>query len=424
MNLLMIGCSHHNASVEIRERLAFSPDQTRQALEGLRHLYPESESVLLSTCNRTELYLASTDADNSPSHRDMAGFLAEFHGLNPSEVFDQLFERSGVDAIKHLFMVASSLDSMVVGEAQIISQVKQAYELAQEGDSAGVLLHSAFQAACRVAKRVTTETRVQERRVSIPSVAVADYAKQMFERFDDKRVLVIGAGEMAEETIRYLLDEGAEDITIVNRTLAHAEQLAEATNGSAAPWEELDELLAECDIVVSTTGATQPIVTAERFGKLSERRHQRMLFVLDLAVPRDFDPAIGDFVNVYLYSVDDLAAVCEQNRQAREREWPKAEKLIEEETARFMTELNHRATGPTIRRLTARANDVKADELERLMNKVGDVDDATRREIERFADRLVNKLLHPPLESLRDEAQHGAPHGLIEALRKLFQLKD
>jgi glutamyl-tRNA reductase len=202
MKLQMVGLSHHTAPVEIRERLAFSKDQAIDALARLRQRYPETEAVLLSTCNRVELYVASETATACPTHHDVVAFLAEYHGLDPVEIFGELFERTGEDFVRHLFMVAASLDSMVIGEAQILGQVKQAYELAMSVESVGPLTNAAFQAALRVAKRVATETAIQQKRVSIPSVAVADYARQFFERFDDKQVLVIGGGEMAEETLR------------------------------------------------------------------------------------------------------------------------------------------------------------------------------------------------------------------------------
>lgn len=424
MRLQMIGCSHHRSSVEVRERIAFSPDQTRVALGRLRERYPTTEAVLLSTCNRVELYVAAEQPDSCPTHEEMVAFFADFHGLSASEIFDDLFERTGEDVIRHLFTVAASLDSMVVGEAQIVAQVKQAYEMARAGDSAGPLLHTAFQAAIRVAKRVASETAIQQRRLSIPSIAVADFARQFFERFEDKKILVIGAGEMGEETLRYLLDESARDITIINRNFERAVALAERTAGRALPWNQLPYLLADADIVISTTGATQPIVTADMFAVIAARRAQRTLFVLDLAMPRDFEPAIGDFQGVYLYSIDDLRKVCDENRKAREKEWPRAQHIIEEEAQRFMRELYHRATGPTIKRLKERADETKADELARLFNKLGPLDDRTREEISRAFDRLVNKLLHPPLESLRDEAHSGPPHGLLEALKRLFRLQD
>ncbi len=422
MKLHVIGCSHHSSSVQMRERLAFSPEQSHDALARLRTRYPNTEAVVLSTCNRVELYLAAEQPDRFPSHREVAEFLADFHGLDALEIFDELFERSGEDAVRHLFTVAASLDSMVVGEAQILSQVKQAYEQATNGDFTGPLTHLAFQAAIRVAKRVTSETTIHHRRVSIPSVAVADFAKQFFERFDDKLVVVIGAGEMAEETLRYLIDEGANQITVVNRSVERAAQLAQQFSGRAVGWDALRTQLVAADIVVSTTGAAQPIVNVDDFKEIIQQRDQRPALILDLAVPRDFDAAIADLVGIYLYSVDDLRTTCEANRRAREKEWPHAERIIEDETARFMGDLHHRATGPTIRRLKAQADSIKSEELARLLKKLNDIDEKNRTEIEYAFDRLVRKLLHPPLESLRDEATKGAPHGLLEALKRLFQI--
>jgi glutamyl-tRNA reductase len=424
MKLQVIGCSHHNSSVETRERLAFSPDQARAAMQQLRSLFPDCETVVLSTCNRVELYFAAESAERCPTHHQVVTFLAEFHGLTPEGVFDDLFERNGEDAVRHLFTVAASLDSMVVGEGQILSQVKQAYDQATAGDATGPLTHAAFQAAIRVAKRVAHETAINQRRVSIPSVAVGDFARQFFERFDDKQVIVIGAGEMGEETVRYLIEEGARWITIINRNPHRAQELAAKVGGQIAPWEELHRWLVAADLVVSTTGATEPIVRLAEFRLIVSEREQRPLFVLDLAVPRDFEPAIGELLGVYLYSVDDLQKTCEANRQSREREWPKAERIIDEETARFMAELNHRSTGPTIRRLRERAAEMKDDELNRLFNKLGSLDAKSQQEISHAFERLVNKLLHPPLESLRDEAERGTHHGLLDALKRLFQIHD
>ena len=424
MKLQMVGCSHHTARVELRERLAFNRDQAAAALSRLRDRYPETEAVLLSTCNRVELYVASQSPDACPSHHDVVSFLAEFHGLAPGELFNELFERTGEDFVRHLFTVAASLDSMVIGEAQILAQVKQAYDLATSVAATGPLTNAAFQAALRVAKRVASETAIQQKRVSIASVAVVDYASQFVERWGDKRIVIIGSGEMGEEALRYLIDEGAADITIVNRSLARAQDLAGRLSGRPLPWEKLHELLVEADLVVSATGASEPIVKAAVFKEIVAQRFQKPLMILDLAIPRDFDPAIGNLTGVYLVSIDDLKSACERNRREREKEWPKAERIIEEETQRFMTDLHHRATAPTIRRLKERADEVKDEELARLLNKLSNLDAKSRGEITAAFDRVVNKLLHPPLESLRDEAQRGPPHGLLDALKRLFQLKD
>jgi glutamyl-tRNA reductase len=424
VKLQVVGCSHRSSSVATRERLAFSPDQAREALDDLHNRFPESEAVLLSTCNRVEVYTAAEDPARSPTQQELVEFLAGFHGLHVADVFDDLFERSGEDAVRHLFEVAASLDSMVLGESQIVKQVWEAYSLAQTRRTAGPLTHQIFQAAKRVAKRVASETSINERRLSIPSVAVGDFAKRIFERFDDKQVLVIGAGEMAEETLRYLRDEGARQVSVLNRSFDRARALAERWNGLALPWDELDRTLTDADLVVSTTGATEPVVTLARYRRIEPAREQRDLFILDLAVPRDFEPAIGDCLNVYLYSIDDLEETCRRNREERNKELPRAMSIVEEESARFMAELHHHATGPIIKRLRQGWQQPKEDELKRLFNRLPGLTDGQRDEIRQSFDRLINKLLHPPLESLRDEAQHGIPHGLLDALKKLFKLKD
>jgi glutamyl-tRNA reductase len=424
MKLQVVGCSHRYSSLATRERLAFSPVQAQEALDDLHSRFPDSEAVLLSTCNRVEVYTAAEDPTRGPTQQQLVEFLAEFHGLHVADVFDDLFERTGEDAIRHLFEVAASLDSMVLGESQIVNQVWEAYRLAQNRQTAGPLTNQIFQTAMRVAKRVASETSINEKRLSIPSVAVGDFAKRIFERFDDKQVLVIGAGEMAEETLRYLRDDGARQVTVLNRSFDRAKILAEAWQGQPAPWETLNEALVAADLVVSTTGATEPVVTLARYHQIEAAREQRDLFVLDLAVPRDFDPAIGDCLNVYLYTIDDLEETCRRNREERNKELPRAMAIVDEETARFMAELHHHATGPIIKRLRQGWQQPKEDELKRLFNRLPGLTEAQREEVRQSFDRLINKLLHPPLESLRDEARHGIPHALLDALKRLFQLKD
>jgi glutamyl-tRNA reductase len=423
MRLQVVGCSHHSAPVDLRERLAFSTEQTRSALEKLGREFPDVDGVLLSTCNRVELY-TGTESGPGPSAAELVAFLARFHQLDPEEIGTYIYHHADAEAVRHLFCVAASLDSMVVGEPQILAQVKQAYQAATDGFAVGPLIHAAFQTALKVARRVATETAIQQRRVSIPSVAVADFAQQIFERFDDKRTLVIGAGAMAEETLRYLRDAGARDLTVINRSPDHARLLAERWQGQWLPWEQMGEALAAADLIVSTTGAAEPIVRPEQLRTVEEVRAGRTLFILDLAVPRDFDPAIGQRPGVYLYSIDDLQAVCERNRRERDKELPAAERIIQQETARFLAELHHRATGPVIRRLQQGWDKPKEEELRRLFHKLPDLDDRARDEIRQSFGRLLGKLLHPPLESLRDASQQGTPHILLEALARLFQLKD
>ena len=424
MKLQLVGCSHHTAPIEVRERLAFSREQIPVALRRLRDCFPQLEAVLLSTCNRVELYTAADTAaaaHQRPADHRVPGRLPwPAHG----DIAAELYQHQHADAVRHLFRVAASLDSMVMGEAQILSQVKEAYQLATAGEYAGPLLHAAFQAAIHVARRVANETAIHQKRVSVPSVAVADFASQIFERFDDKLVLVIGAGEMARETLSYLVNFGARKLVLINRDPTRAASLATEFQGRAAPWDQLDQWLVDADLIVSTTGANQPIVTLDRYRAIEAARYQRTLFVLDLAVPRDFDPRIGDCLGVYLYSIDDLQQTCEQNRKQRAKEWPAAQRIIDAETDRFLAEWNHRLTGPTIRQLKTGAEQVKQQELRRLLNKLEPLPPQVRDEIELSFDRLVNKLLHPPLESLREEAAKGTHHGLLEALQRLFQLHD
>ncbi len=255
MNIRVIGCSHHHSSVDIRAKLAMAPERIVEALRGIGNQFSDAEAVLLSTCNRMEFYLASDGSNRFPSREEMINVLAEFSELDSGTLAENLFCLNDEEAIHHLFMVAASLDSMVVGEAQILSQVKQAFQTAREQDATGPFTHHLFEKAYGVAKRVASETAINRKRVSIPSVAVADCAKQFFETFDDKNILVIGAGQMGEETLRYLQNEGARDVVVLNRHAHRATELADRVGGTAELWERLPECLERADLVVSTTGA-------------------------------------------------------------------------------------------------------------------------------------------------------------------------
>lgn len=424
MNLQVVFCNHHTADLSVRERLAFSPTDLPRAYGALRSTFPKTEWVVLSTCNRVEVYAAQEDTALVPTHQDVARFFADFHHVPLAEFFDDLLERTGPDVVRHLFQVASSLDSMVLGEPQIVAQVKEAYSLAQDHAASGPLTNALFQRALNVAKRVRSDTKLSEGRVSIASVAVGDFGKSIFDRFDDKTVLVIGAGEMAAETLRYLKEEGARKILVTNRTRERAEQAAADCGGVVRPFEELDQCLAKADVIVSTTGASPPLVDRERFRRAREKSGRKPVIILDLGVPRDFDPSIRDLDDdVFLYSIDDLETTCVQNRALRTKEVEQALSIVEEETARFMAEVYHRATGPIIKRLREQYHVVAGEELARLLARSPHLE-KDRPEIERSFEQLVNKLLHPPLEALRDEAREGTPHGLMSALRRLFRLHD
>ncbi|MCM2371716.1 glutamyl-tRNA reductase [Aporhodopirellula aestuarii] len=439
MTLQMIGCSHHDAAVEIREQLSFSAEQSELALSQFGERFDGAELVVLSTCNRVELYAAggpfgsglvpnagaSGSLSISEVRKSLIDFVSECLEKPADFVAEHMAVRQGRDAVDHLFLVAASLDSMVVGEAQILSQVKQAYDLSNLAGATGPVTHAAFQAANRAAKRVQTETTIHRRRLSVPSVAVGEVVPEVFETLRGKRIVVCGAGEMAEETLRYLKNGGGDNICIVNRGQERAAALAGLFEAETKPLEDLPQEVIAADLLIGTTSAEEPLVDATTFAHLNAQRAGRVLLVLDLAVPRDFDPVIGDEPGVYLYQIDDLQAACNRNRREREKQWPKAKKILDEEVDRFFESLQHRATGPVIRRLRERADQVKTAELQRLLDKLnGSTDAAMTKEIEKSFDRLTNKLLHPPMASLRDDAATGHSRGLLEALRHLFNLGD
>lgn len=425
MNLRMVGCTHHDTNLDVRQLLAFGSQEVGAALQAWQTRLPLTELVLLSTCNRVELYAASAEPESLPAADELIDALLAYQNVSKEQFEDHLTTLTDRDVVEHVYCVASSLESMVVGEPQILAQVKRAYQQAIEAGTTGPLLHEVFQSAMRTAKRVASETSLHEHRVSIPSVAIADLASCVYESFDGKEVLVLGAGEMAEDTLRYLRDQGKPRIHVVNRNAERGRQLAEKCGGAFHPWEQLWDQLILADLVISTTAADEPIVSATTFIEHVEaRRHQRPLFILDLAVPRDFSPDVGEVLGVYLYSLDDLKEACQRNQAARAAEMPAAEKIVNEETARFVAEALHRETAPVISGLCRGMHKPKQAELERLFHKLPQLDENTRAEIEQFADRLVNKMLHPPLESLRHASLNGTHHGLLDAVKRLFKLED
>lgn len=422
MNVLVISCNHHKAGVQLRERLAFpNAEKLQQAYTQWRLVHPDSELVVLSTCNRVEIYAADEQDETGVSFDDITRFISQFHNVPTDEFVDSVLAQSGIDAVSHLFQVACSIDSMVLGEPQIVNQVKEAYRVAQEHDACGPLTNVLFQHALRVSAQVRTETGLADGRVSIASVAVGDFGKSIFSRFDNKTILVIGAGEMAEETLTYLQSEGACRIVVVNRNRDRAERLAAQFRGEAVDYATLDDWLSKADVIVSTTGASETLISRARFAAARARSHRQPVFILDLAAPRDFDPdsaTVDD--NVFLYDIDALQETCNRNRMAREAEVQKAMAIIANQTQTFMQEIYHRATGPVIHRLREHWHEISRGELDRLYRKIPTLDDPQRQAIEATIQRIVNKLLHPPLEALKDEAKAGTPESLIHALRRLF----
>jgi glutamyl-tRNA reductase len=423
MKLLLVGCDFRSTPVGLRERLGFSADDQVRALDAISTRYG-CEVVLLSTCNRVEVYLARAD-DTLELHPELiAEFLAEFHRL-ARETFETCLHAQGQgEAVRHLFRVAAGLDSLVVGECQIAGQVQRAFEVAHERATAGPILHALFQHARRVSKRVRTETGLTRGQVSVSSVAIA-YVQEVFDHFRDKTVLVIGAGKMGELTLRQLHRLQPGRILITNRSPEKARLLAAGCDGSAVPWEQLDDVLARADIVLSTTGAPEPIVSLERYDRIRARRTGGPVVILDIAVPRDFDPRIHDGDRTCLFNIDDLMQTREQTLRDRRKYVAPAEAIVEEEQKRFLSDWARRRHGPVIARLTRDMEAKRKAVVEQLLQRLnGKLTDAERAYVEGAFRLLQNQFLHGPITALTEEPHEGGNHTLLEALRKLFRLHD
>ncbi len=424
MRLLAVGCSYRTTPVEVREKLAFDGDKLPRALDRLGRSH-DCEAVILSTCNRVELYLGSPDARAALDVAPVAGFLRDFHGLadDPSP---HLYALAQQEAVRHLFAVAASLDSMIVGEGQIAGQVKRAYQAAHERGTAGPLLHALFQHARAVARRVRSETGIAQGHVSVSSAAV-DYVRQVFDHFGDKTVLVIGAGKMGALTLKHLRALRPQRIQVTNRSPQKAFEVAKGCGGEPVPWEKLDDALARADIVLSTTGAAEPIMTRERYERVAARRTGGPVVILDIAVPRDFDPRVHDGDRTCLFNIDDLKRVREATLKDRLKHVAPAEAVVAQETAKFLREWARRRNGPVIARLTKDFEAKREAVLRALMQRLnGRLTPEDRASIEGAFRRLQNQFLHGPISALAEETHEGAAHGhtLLDALRTLFRLQD
>lgn len=422
MKLVLVGMNW-KTPVGLRERLAFDVASARTALDGLKSTVPTAEYAILSTCNRTELYAAETADEVRVTAGGLAEYLADFHHVPLSEFMLHLYCVENGDAAEHLFKVAAGLDSLVLGESQILGQVKQAYQQAKEATTAGTVLHALFQRALSAAKRVHSETTLTRGHLSIASAAV-DYARGVFDRFDDKSILVIGAGKMAELVLTHLKGLVPKSVLVCNRTRQRAIEVVARHGGIVREFADLRAALVDADIVLSSTGAGEPLVYAPEFEGIMADRKQRLIAVIDIAVPRDFDPAIAKIDNVLLWNIDDLESVTQRTLRQRENEFDKAIKIIEEETRTFLASMAFMQTSPVIGKLEQEYQRVIDSELEWLLPQLNGVAPEHRDKIRQFAHRLKNKLLHQPRTALRVDASSGGQHGLLDALRKLFGLHD
>jgi glutamyl-tRNA reductase len=426
MLLLVVGCSLRNTPIGVRERLAFDGPRLQRALQELNARHG-CEAVILSTCNRVEVYVAPPASSSDVDAGRIAQVLSEVHGLPAEEIRPHLYEHRGPAAAAHLFRVASSLDSLIIGEGEITGQVREAYEEAQAQQSVGPLLNTLFQYALRVAKRVRTETDIAGGKVSVSSAAV-DYVREVFDHFSDKTILVIGAGTMGELTLKHLGKLQPRHILITNRNPEKALVLAQSHGGKAVPWEKLDDVLVKADIVVSATGAPEPIVTCERYQRIAARRTSGPVVILDIAVPRDFDPRIHDGDQTFLFNVDDLMAVRERTLTLRRQHIGAAEHIVEQETQGFVKAWARRHNGPVIEQLTRWCEARRSEVVKNLFSRLGDkLTEADREYIEKAFSLLQNQFLHNPITALAEETRTepgSGGHTLRDALRKLFRLQD
>jgi glutamyl-tRNA reductase len=426
--LLALGVDHRSAPASVREALAFDANKCGQGLHSLASHFPGNEFVILSTCNRVEIYSAG-GSQSLLEAEDLANFLASIHDISSDMFYRHLINYRDQEVVNHLFKVAASLESLVFGEGQILGQVREAYRIANERKTVGPIFHAVFQTALRVGKLVRERTGMDQGKLSVASVAV-DLAREVFDCFDDKTVLVIGTGKMGEATLQHLNSLKPGEILIVNRHIDRATNAAARWKGRVFPFDKLGEALIKADLVISTTAAPDPIVSLDLYQRVQRARRNRLALILDIAVPRDFDARIGTLDQVMLYHVDDLRAQAEQNRVNRQKAIDPALAIIEREAAVCYASLRHQqAAGVLLQQLGNHADQIRQRELDTFFATHPKLEEAERIAIAQMAMRLQNQLLHHPRAAVRsiiaephDDHEHS--HRFLDAVRHVFGLGD
>ncbi|NOZ69045.1 MAG: glutamyl-tRNA reductase [Deferribacteres bacterium] len=418
MNILVIGLNHKTAALDVREKVAFDGARLDEAMNMLKNSGAVKENIILSTCNRVEIYAVVNDIGSGVE--SIKNFLSSFHNV-PLEFLDKsLYVYTGADAVRHLYRVASSLDSMVVGEPQILGQLKDAFEAALRNRSTGVLLNKLMRKAVSTAKRIRTETKIAESAVSI-SFAAVELAKKIFDDLSSKSFMLIGAGEMAELAARHLITNGVKKVFVTNRTAARAEELAAEFHGKAVPFEDFIRELLHTDIIICSTGAPHYILKKEQLQRIMKERRQKPVFIIDISVPRNIDPRINDLDNVYLYDIDNLQGIIETNLNERAKEAEKAEKIVDEEIDSFLKWKESLSAAPTIVALRNKAEEIRKAELEKVLRKLGPMEEDRIKSIEYLTVSIVNKIIHPPTAALK--ADDEDKEQMLDIVQKLFNLK-
>jgi glutamyl-tRNA reductase len=420
VQLLLVGISHRTAPVELRERLDFQARGVADALRSLTERGSTREAVVVSTCNRAELYVACDEA--AATRQDLVRFVSEFNNVAAGEIAPHLYEVTDLDVARHLFRVAAGLDSLVMGEPQILGQVKDAHSVASDVHTSGPVLNRLFHTSFAVGKRVRTETGLGSGAVSVSYAAVA-LARKIFGDLGGRSVAVIGAGEMGKLTALHMKSQSVRQVTIVSRTMAHAARTAEAIGGAiAAPWEELDAVLAASDIVITATGAAAPILTKAHIEAVMRPRRNRPLFIIDIAMPRDVEAAAGEIEQVFLYNIDDLQATVRENLARRASEVARAEAIVDEEVQKFGGWFRSRGAIPTVVALRERFEAIRRAELERLDFKLSSLPPEARARVDEITHLIIEKLLLTPTEQLKALDNSEAVSAYTEALTRLFAL--
>ena len=420
-NLILVGVNHKTTPVEIREKLAFTKGKIEESVDRLLNFPDIIEHTILSTCNRVEIY-ARANGQNS-AIQSIKQFICDFHGLSAVQLEEHFYSYSNEAAIEHLFRVSSSLDSMILGEAQILGQVKDAYSLAKDLRSTGLVLNQLFEKAFSIAKKVREETGIAERSVSISPAAV-ELAQKIFDDLENHTVMLVGTGEMAELAAKHLISYGVKTVYVTSRTYERAANLARTLNGSALDFEAFKNELYRADIVITSTSASSFIITKDMVEKAIHERKNKPIFFIDIAVPRDIEPDVNDLENVYLYDIDDLHVVVSANMKEREKESENAMHLISQEVNKFNNWLGTLDAVPTIVEIRKRVENIGNQEMERTLKKIPHLSEEDKKIIYQMKNSMINKILHKPTIKLKQKTQSEDGHVYLKAIRHLFHLDD
>ena len=421
VNLILVGVNHKTTPVEIREKLAFTKGKIEESVNHLFNFPDIIEHTILSTCNRVEIYARANSQDSAI--KSIKQFICDFHQLSLVELEDHFYSYSNKEAVEHLFRVSSSLDSMILGEAQILGQVKEAYSLARDLRSTGLVLNQLFEKAFSIAKKVREETGIAERSVSISSAAV-ELAQKIFDDLENHTVMLVGTGEMAELAAKHLISYGVKTIYVTSRTYERAANLARALNGSALDFEAFKNELHRADIVITSTSAPNFIIKKEIVEKAIHERKNKPIFFIDIAVPRDIEPDVNDLENVYLYDIDDLQGVVSANIKEREKEAKNAMNFISQEVTKFNNWVGALDAVPTIVEIRKKAENIRKQEVEKTLKKISHLSEDEKQLLRQMSSSMINKILHKPTIKLKQKTQSEDGHVYLKAIRHLFHLDD